>query len=334
MIQLFFKKNKIRKIKLRTGFSPLSGIHSVEFYIYLSLLGLFLVSLILRVKFILIFATPIFWSIYILIIDTINYNFFRASFLKSNNKELLIIVISSVIIWWIFEWFNIFLSNWAYFNLIFPITVRYLGYFWSFATILLAVLETNDFLMKSGIFKKFRFTKFSLNNLLNKLHLEEKQFLAILFFIGLLMIFLPVIAFSDRFVSYCADTQLFLWLKYILPYESRTFLAGFVWLGFIFLLDPVVYSLRGSSLYARLMTGNLKLLFSLFLSGLICGFFWESINYFALTKWKYFIPILGNIKIFEMPVLGYLGFPVFAVELYVMYNFILIICKKDSYFRY
>ncbi len=182
MIQLFFKRNRIKKIKLRTGFFPLSGIHSVELYIYLGLLFLFLLSFIFRVKFVLIFATPIFWSIYILIIDTINYNLFRASFLKSNNRELLIIVISSIIVWFVFEWFNIFISNWKYFNLISSVAVRYLGYFWSFATILLAVLETNDFFMRSGIFKKFRFTKFSLNNLLNKLHLEEKRFLAILFF--------------------------------------------------------------------------------------------------------------------------------------------------------
>jgi hypothetical protein len=31
---------------------------------------------------------------------------------------------------------------------------------------------------------------------------------------------------------------------------------------------------------------------------------------------------LGNVKIFEMPVLGFLGFPPFAVECWVIYIFV------------
>ena len=31
-------------------------------------------------------------------------------------------------------------------------------------------------------------------------------------------------------------------------------------------------------------------------------------------------PYLGDVKVFEMPVLGYLGFPPFALEYYAMYH--------------
>ena len=34
------------------------------------------------------------------------------------------------------------------------------------------------------------------------------------------------------------------------------------------------------------------------------------------------MPFFGELKLFEMPLLGFLGFPPFAVECYVMYNFI------------
>ena len=33
------------------------------------------------------------------------------------------------------------------------------------------------------------------------------------------------------------------------------------------------------------------------------------------------MPILGDIKIFEMPVLGFLGFPPFCLECFVLYQF-------------
>jgi len=34
------------------------------------------------------------------------------------------------------------------------------------------------------------------------------------------------------------------------------------------------------------------------------------------------VPYLGDVKVFEMPVLGYLGFPPFALECYAMYHWV------------
>jgi hypothetical protein len=62
-------------------------------------------------------------------------------------------------------------------------------------------------------------------------------------------------------------------------------------------------------------------LVNLSLAGLICGFVWESWNYWARSKWIYTVPILPDLKIFEMPVPGYLGFPAFAFECFTMYVF-------------
>jgi hypothetical protein len=99
-------------------------------------------------------------------------------------------------------------------------------------------------------------------------------------------------------------------------------LAPVVWLGFIFLIDPI-NALRGwPSIAGDLTRGDWRRLVSLLAAGLVCGVLWEFFNYWAIAKWTYTVPYFGNVKIFEMPVLGYLGFPPFAVECWVFYIFV------------
>ena len=69
------------------------------------------------------------------------------------------------------------------------------------------------------------------------------------------------------------------------------------------------------------MRGSFNRVASLLASGFVCGILWEFWNYWAISKWTYTVPYLGNVKIFEMPVLGYLGFPPFAVECWAIYIF-------------
>src|SRR5207249_10972294 len=83
-----------------------------------------------------------------------------------------------------------------------------------------------------------------------------------------------------------------------------------------------INAFRGSeSIVGDLARGDRRRLLSLLTSGFVCGFLWEFWNYWALSKWTYTVPYFGNLKIFEMPVLGYLGFPPFAVECWVIYIF-------------
>jgi hypothetical protein len=49
---------------------------------------------------------------------------------------------------------------------------------------------------------------------------------------------------------------------------------------------------------------------------------WEGLNYWARCKWIYTVPGLEDWKLFEMPVLGFLGFPVLAVEAFAFYTFL------------
>ena len=100
------------------------------------------------------------------------------------------------------------------------------------------------------------------------------------------------------------------------------YMAAPVWLGFIFLLDPINERLGGESLAADLSEQRRDRLINLALSGVLCGVLWEFWNYWSRAKWHYTVPIMERLKIFEMPLPGYLGFPAFAIECFTMYVFL------------
>src|SRR5262249_34424022 len=99
-------------------------------------------------------------------------------------------------------------------------------------------------------------------------------------------------------------------------------LAPAIWWSFVFLLDPVNALRAWPSIAGDLARGDWRRLRPLLAAGRGCGFLWEFFNYWAIAKWTYTVPYLGHIKIFEMPVLGFLGFPPFAVECWVIYIFV------------
>jgi hypothetical protein len=100
------------------------------------------------------------------------------------------------------------------------------------------------------------------------------------------------------------------------------YMAAPVWLGFIFLLDPINAWLGGESLWDDWRAKRCERLINLSLSGFLCGVLWEFWNYWSRAKWHYTVPIMEHLKIFEMPVPGYFGFPAFAIECFTMYVFL------------
>ena len=72
--------------------------------------------------------------------------------------------------------------------------------------------------------------------------------------------------------------------------------------------------LAGEKYVVRVTTwGNGGYLATASLTGLICGFFWEMWNYFSYAKWLYSIPYVHGFTLFEMPLLGYLGYLPFGL---------------------
>jgi hypothetical protein len=86
-------------------------------------------------------------------------------------------------------------------------------------------------------------------------------------------------------------------------------------------LDPIVGRMGGRSILAEFFTGHFRSMPLFFLAGLVAGLLWEFWNYWAISKWEYDVPYWGHVKLFEMPVLGFLGFMPFIIESYAIYQF-------------
>jgi hypothetical protein len=56
------------------------------------------------------------------------------------------------------------------------------------------------------------------------------------------------------------------------------------------------------------------------MGGAMIGFVWEMLNINARAKWIYTVPGVEELKIFEMPVPGFFGFPPFAVECFILWQ--------------
>ncbi len=96
-----------------------------------------------------------------------------------------------------------------------------------------------------------------------------------------------------------------------------------LWTGLIYLLDPINAAMGAPSLIRDWQAGRWQRSVALGAGGLLCGFLWEFWNYWAVAKWTYRLPFLGpleEVRYFEMPVLGLLGFIPFAGECWVMLN--------------
>jgi hypothetical protein len=226
------------------------------------------------------------WWSYILTVDAIIYRLKGNSLVVNRTKEFFLMIPWSIFIWLIFEASNLALENWYYINLPHSPVERWLGYGVAYGTVLPGLFETTELLESLGLFKNSK-----VKNIV-----VPSQGLHILIFLG----------------AICLVSTVLL-PKYSFP---------LIWVGFIFLLEPLNYRYGGRSLLKDLEKGNPREIYLLLVAGLICGFLWEFWNYWAYSKWIYTVPFFEELKGFEMPFLGFLGFPPFTVQVYVMYNFV------------
>jgi len=285
--------------------ATMEGRKYMPWYTYLgAILEIFLVvSRILNIESVLKWGTPIFWTGYILILDGIVFSFKGKSLLP----KVIFLALISLVLWWFFEWLNIFISNWHYSNLPPSLLERYIGYLWAFATIVPAILLTYNVLLI--ILRDTRIEWHSLK--------FKNKHLTLMILIGIVSLILPVVPFSLNYLDRSADSGLFFWLRWFGDIKFSEYIAAFVFLSLFFIFDPINYLMSKPSVIGSLDRGNYKVIVLLSLAGLICGVLWESENFFFSTsKWHYTVPIMGNVKIFEMPVLGYLGFIPFAWEVF------------------
>ena len=229
------------------------------------------------------------WWSYIMIADQAVYHLKGTSLWVGRRREFLALLPISAAFWLIFEGLNVYLKNWHYVMAPQEAWIRWPGYFVAYATVLPGLFETAELIEGLGWFNKAK------TRPLPQTSAWHRPFALL----GLIM--LAGVFFQPR---------------YFFP---------MTWLFPILLLEPVLYARGGPSLMRDLEQGNPRVLLNLLAAGLVCGLLWEFWNFWAETKWVYTVPFFSWIKVFEMPVLGFLGFPPFAVACYVMYHFVVLV---------
>ena len=227
------------------------------------------------------------WWSYIVLADAWVWRRRGHSLLRDRPWEFLVLAFWSVAIWNLFEAFNFRLQNWFYVNVppLFLLGAIFTSF--AYATVVPGLFETYDLLRAYGVGERARVRPWRI----------RPSGLALSVVVGFLMLLGPL-----------------LWPRYAFPW---------VWGFVVFLGDPLCYRAertRAKSLLGQFERGDPRPFIRLLLSGLICGGLWEFWNFWAYTKWIYTVPLFEDLKWFEMPPLGFLGFPPFALECYVLVN--------------
>lgn len=229
------------------------------------------------------------WLGYVLVVDGLTALSRGDSILQRSRTGFLALFLLSIPVWWLFELVNMRLENWEYVG-----RERFgdLAYaLWcslSFTIVVPAVLESAELVRGLPFVER----------LPRGPCVRSSRGLVI----GLA-------------VSGAVSLALMLaWPRAFFP---------FMWISGVLLLEPLCLVLGRRSLLLDLERGDWRPILSLCLGVLLCGFFWEMWNVRSYPKWIYHVPAVGEPKLFEMPVLGYLGYLPFALELYLLKELVL-----------
>jgi hypothetical protein len=198
-------------------------------------------------------------------------------------REFAVLLFWSAILWFFFELWNLRLQNWYFVGVPPEGLWPHLEAYLDFATVLPGMFLVYRLLCHLKLPRRVT-TQFVLKAW------TQKAFLVA----GLLMLVLPLL-FPDYFFP-------------------------LVWGAFAFLLEPVCAKFGTRSLLIDGQKGEWTTFVRLLLAGIICGGYWELCNYWSLEKWIYTVPFFSEGKFFEMPYLGFLGFPPFCLQCFVMIN--------------
>ena len=234
------------------------------------------------------------WLGYGLVVDALVLSWKGSSMLTRRPRAYLTLFIISAPGWWLFELINLRTQNWLYQGREFFTDFQYFVLASvSFSTVMPAVFGTAELVSTFGWLRRMKpgWKIPQTNNVM----------------IGFYM------------AGWTMLVLLVLWPRYFFP---------FVWGSVFCILEPLNVWLKNRSLTRYIADGDWRPVVSLSVGCLICGFFWEMWNFYAYPKWIYHVPFVGFLQIFEMPLLGYLGYIPFAFELFALYHLVTGVLKQ------
>src|SRR5437879_6632025 len=176
------------------------------------------------------FFTPVAWTAYAFIADAAVFAIRGHSRLHDAPGQFAKLALLSIPLWLIFEAYNLRLANWTYAGgILLPLPVRWLAYGWAYATIWPGIFLTADLIESFGWWdaaaRPIVFSRAAQNAFI---------------IAGAVLVTVPL----------------------ILPQWLGSFLFGAVWVGFVFLLDPINFRLGLTSFESDLASGRWRLFIS------------------------------------------------------------------------
>lgn len=222
------------------------------------------------------------WSGYILFVDALVAVRTGRSMLTDTPARFAALFLASVPLWWIFELINTRTANWRYVGAERFGDVEYaLLASLAFSTVVPAILETAELMLTFEWTRRFA----------RGWRLPGRGWFEIaLFGTGVAMLVL-VLTWPHAFYP-------------------------FVWGALYAIVEPWNVRSGRPNLLSRLHAGDWRPLAALSAAALVCGFLWEMWNYFAFPRWVYQTPGVDFWYLFEMPLLGYVGYLPFSWEVY------------------
>ena len=229
------------------------------------------------------------WLGYILSVDAVVVLRAGRSILTSTPRKFAGLFAVSIPLWWVFEFINERTENWHYVGAeaFGDLTYAILATI-AFSTVVPAVIESAELISTCSCIDRFQ----------RGWRLPHR----------------------DRFGKLLFATG---WIMLALIYAWPEVFYPFVWGALYAIVDPVNQRLGRFSLLARLHEGDWRPLLALSAGALLCGFFWEMWNYHAFPKWTYRTPGVDFLYVFEMPLLGYVGYLPFAWEVYAFLHLVM-----------
>ncbi|MDH5527483.1 MAG: DUF4332 domain-containing protein [Nitrospirota bacterium] len=224
---------------------------------------------------------PLVWWPYVILMDHHGARLGVQKPLLSPPSRLLGLGLLSVPFWLLFELLNLRLENWYYVGVPENWLLRNTGAALSFATVLPLMAVTAAWLRTGLLGGRVRVPRLRIT--------------------------------SGRLLGMRLGGGLFLLLPMVWPHLFFPLVWGFL----VLLLEPANYQAGRPSLLADLERGDGRRVAALLSAGLICGGLWEGWNVLASAHWIYTVPWLTETRWFEMPPLGFLGFPMLALEGFV-----------------
>jgi hypothetical protein len=219
------------------------------------------------------------WMSFILTINGLCYWKVGACPLLKNPRFFFLLFPVSSIFWWIFEYLNQFVGNWYYIGVDHNPVAYTLHASLSFSTVLPIFFSFHYFIENQ---KK-----------LNGFHREEE------------LVDVPLwLAWTSVVVGGGSLAFVGVWPELLFP---------LLWLSPLFIFFGALCIGGENHIISCLLKRGWFTLVVASIAGVICGFFWEMWNYFSMAKWLYSIPFVHGYQIFEMPILGYLGYFPFGV---------------------